>query len=95
MFEIDLHHMNYDTALKIFVQKYNSFFKQNGKVEIRIIHGYGAGVLDGNAVIRENLRKFLAKNRDSLSYRLDMNLGVTYVTPKTSLKLSKNEKKRI
>ncbi|MGL4402242.1 MAG: Smr/MutS family protein [Fusobacteriaceae bacterium] len=93
MFEIDLHHMNFETALKIFIQKYNHFYKQNGKGEVRVIHGYGSGVLDKNSVICTKIREYFSRNKGNLRYRLDMNPGVTYVTPLKLLSVSKKKKK--
>ncbi|MGL4253066.1 MAG: Smr/MutS family protein [Fusobacteriaceae bacterium] len=93
MFEIDLHNMNFDTALKIFIQKYNNFYKQGGKGEVRVIHGYGAGVLDRNPVICTKIREYFSRNRENLRYRLDMNPGVTYVTPLKLLSVPKKKKK--
>lgn len=94
MFEIDLHHMNFETALKIFIQKYNHFYRQGGKGEICIIHGYGSGVLDHSPVIGTKIREYLSRNKGNLKYRLDMNPGVTYVTPLKTLPLPKKKKKR-
>lgn len=96
MLEIDLHHMNYDTALKIFIDKYNSAFRKGYRDEIRIIHGYGSISLDSTSVIRTKLREYLSRNRTCLSVRLDMNPGVTYVIPILPLpsKKKKNAKKK-
>ena len=71
--EIDLHNLDYKIALAV--------FKRKDKREILIIHGYGANKLDHNPVLARNLRLFLSKNKDKLSYRLSINPGVTYVTP--------------
>lgn len=87
MLEIDLHQMNFDTALKIFIEKYNQALRKGYRGEICVIHGYGAGHLDKTPVIRTKLREYLGRNRIFLSVRLDMNPGVTYVTPKVSLPL--------
>ncbi|MGL5122892.1 MAG: Smr/MutS family protein [Fusobacteriaceae bacterium] len=81
MKEIDLHHMNSDDALKIFIIKYNNFFKSGYRDEIRIIHGYGSGTLLSTDIIRTKLRIFLKKNSSKLNFRLDLNPGVTYVKP--------------
>lgn len=94
MFEIDLHHMNFDTALKIFIQKYNQFQKIEKNREICVIHGYGSGVLDRNSVIGTKIREYFSRNRENLKYRLDLNPGVTYVTPLKPLTLPRRKKKR-
>ncbi|MGL4981132.1 MAG: Smr/MutS family protein [Fusobacteriaceae bacterium] len=93
MIEIDLHHMNFDTALKIFIERYNKLCKQGFKGEICIIHGYGAGVLDRNSVISGKIREYFSRNKDNLKYRLDMNPGVTYVTPIKPLAILKQKKR--
>ena len=36
-------------------------------------------------ILATNLRVFLSKNKDKLSYRLSINPGVTYVTPISKL----------
>lgn len=79
--EIDLHDMDYTTALKVFINKYNSLYKAGYRKEIRVIHGYGAGTLLGKGVIREKIRGYFSRNGEYLKYRLDLNPGVTYVTP--------------
>lgn len=79
--EIDLHGMNYEDALRIFIQKYNEILKKKEKREICVIHGYGSKRLDSSAVLRENLRNYLSKQKGKLKYRLDLNPGVTYVVP--------------
>lgn len=75
--EIDLHNLDFKLALSIFKRKY--------KREILIIHGYGANKLDHTPILARNLRIFLSKNKDKLSYRLSINPGVTYVTPISKL----------
>lgn len=92
MHEIDLHDMNYDTALKIFVQKYNHIYRSGYKGEIKIIHGYGSGSLLSTDIIRTKIRQYLNKNKNHLKIRLDMNPGATYVTPLTLLPIKKNKK---
>ena len=79
--EIDLHNLDYKVALALFKKKYNDAIKRKDKREILIIHGYGANKLGHNPVLATNIRLFLSKNMDKLSYRLDINPGVTYVTP--------------
>ena len=79
--EIDLHNLDYKVALALFKKKYNDAIKRKDKSEILIIHRYGANKLEHNAVLATNIRLFLSKNKDKLSYRLDINPGVTYVTP--------------
>ena len=79
--EIDLHNLDYKVALALFKKKYNDAIKRKDKREILIIHGYGANKLEHNPVLATNIRLFLSKNKDKLSYRLDINPGVTYVTP--------------
>ncbi|MDY5306382.1 Smr/MutS family protein, partial [Fusobacterium gastrosuis] len=53
--------------------------------EILIIHGYGAYKLDHTPILAIKIREFLSRNKDKLEYRLDINPGVTYVTPKLKL----------
>ena len=65
----------------IFKKKYNEALKRKDKREILIIHGYGANKLGHIPILARNLRIFLSKNKDKLSYRLSINPGVTYVTP--------------
>lgn len=91
--EIDLHSMNYEDALKIFIQKYNEFLSQGYCGEICIIHGYGANRLEANPVIMGKLRSYLSKQQGKLLYRLDLNPGVTYVKPIERL-IWKGKKKR-
>ncbi|CAL7871875.1 Smr/MutS family protein [Fusobacterium necrophorum] len=79
--EIDLHGMNYEDALRIFIQKYNEMIRKKEKKEICVIHGYGSKRLDSSAVLQEKLRKFLSKQKGKLFYRVDLNPGVTYVMP--------------
>ena len=40
--EIDLHHMNFDDALRVFITKYNLLYKKGERREIMVIHGYGS-----------------------------------------------------
>ncbi|MGL5124492.1 MAG: Smr/MutS family protein [Fusobacteriaceae bacterium] len=91
--EIDLHDMDYETALKVFINKYNSLYKSGYIREIRVIHGYGAGTLLGKGVIREKIRGYFSRNTEYLKYRVDLNPGVTYVTPFGLLPLKKGRKK--
>ena len=79
--EIDLHNLDFRLALSIFKRKYNEALKRKDKRKILIIHGYGANKLGHIPILATNLRMFLSKNRDKLSYRLSINPGVTYVTP--------------
>ena len=79
--EIDLHNLDFRLALSIFKRKYNQALKRKDKREILIIHGYGANKLGHIPILVTNLRIFLSKNKDKLSYRLSINPGVTYVTP--------------
>ena len=79
--EIDLHYMNFDDALRVFITKYNALYKRGERKEIKVIHGYGSKTLDGEAVIRTKLRAYFSRNRDCVKVRLDLNEGVTYVTP--------------
>lgn len=93
MKEIDLHHMNSEDALKIFVIKYNILFKEGYRGEIKIIHGYGSGTLLSTDIIRTKLRIFLKKNSSSLNFRLDLNPGITYVKPIKNLEINTSKKK--
>ena len=83
--EIDLHNLDFKVALSVFKKKYNEALKRKDKREILVIHGYGANKLGHKAVLEINLRNFLSNNRDKLNYRLDINPGVTYVTPISKL----------
>ena len=44
--EIDLHQMNFDDALRVFITKYNSLYKKGERREIMVIHGYGSKFLE-------------------------------------------------
>ena len=79
--EIDLHSLDFRLALSIFKRKYNEALKRKDKRAILIIHGYGDNKLGHIPLLATNLRIFLSKNKDKLSYRLSINPGVTYVTP--------------
>ncbi|MGL6063535.1 MAG: Smr/MutS family protein [Fusobacteriaceae bacterium] len=89
MKEIDLHQMNSDDALKIFIIKYNNFFKSGYRDEIKVIHGYGSGTLLSTDIIRTKLRFFLKKHSSALNFRLDLNPGITYVKPIKVLNVNK------
>ena len=73
--EIDLHGMNYEDALRIFIQKYNEILKKKEKREICVIHGYGSKRLDSSAVLRENLRNYLSKQKGKLKIKSRLNVG--------------------
>ena len=92
--EIDMHYMNYDDSLIVYITKYNDLFKSGEKKEIKVIHGYGSKTLDGEAVIRTKLRAYFSRNRDCVKVRLDLNEGVTYVTPLKNLPLPKKKNKK-
>ena len=79
--ELDLHSLDFKVALSVFKKKYNEALKKKDRREILVIHGYGDNKVGHKAVLATNLRNFLSNNRDKLSYRLDTNPGVTYVTP--------------
>ena len=83
--ELDLHNLEFKVALSVFKRKYNEALKKKDRREILVIHGYGANKLGHKAVLATNLRNFLSNNRDKLSYRLDINPGITYVTPMSKL----------
>ena len=91
--EIDLHYMNFDDALKVFITKYNKLYKAGDRKEIMVIHGYGSKHLESTPVIRTKIRDFFARNRDCVKMRLDMNPGVTYVTPLKPLPTPKRKKR--
>ena len=91
--EIDLHDMDYETALKVFISKYNSIYRTGYTKEIKVIHGYGAGTLLGKGVIKEKIRGYFSRNGEFLKYRLDLNPGVTYVTPFGLLPVVKGRRK--
>lgn len=91
--EIDLHQMNFDDALKVFVTKYNFLYKRGIRKEIMVIHGYGSKFLDSTPVIRTKIRDYFLRNKDCVKMRLDMNPGVTYVTPLKPLSLPKKKKR--
>lgn len=92
--EIDLHYMNFDDALKVFVTKYNRLYKQGERKEIMVIHGYGSKYLDRTPVIRTKIREYFSRNKDCVKMRLDLNPGVTYVTPIKPLPIPAKKKKR-
>lgn len=79
--EIDLHSLDFKTAISLFKKKYNLALSSKDRREIMLIHGYGAYKFEHNAVLAKKIREYLAKNTDKLNYRLDINPGVTYVTP--------------
>ncbi len=85
--EIDLHNLDSKVAINIFIKKYNEAISQKDHREILIIHGYGAKKLEHEPIIAKNIRKFLAKHKSKLNYRLSINPGVTYVTPILKLNL--------
>lgn len=91
--EIDLHYMNFDDALKVFIHKYNNLYKKGERKEIMVIHGYGSKYLDSTPVIRTKIRDYFSRNKDYVKMRLDMNPGVTYVTPLKPLPLPKKKRK--
>lgn len=68
--EIDLHGMNYEDALRIFIQKYNEMIRKKEKKEICVIHGYGSKRLDSSAVLRENYESFYQSKRANYSIEL-------------------------
>ena len=80
--EIDLHQMNFDDALRVFITKY-----------IMVIHGYGSKFLDSTPVIRTKIREYFLRNKECVKMRLDMNPGVTYVMPLKPLPLPKKKKR--
>lgn len=95
--EIDLHNLNFDDALKIFITKYNKLYKSGERKEIMVIHGYGSNRLDFTPVIKIKIRDFFSRNKEYLKVRLDLNPGVTYITPLKLLPIQnkkKNKKKR-
>ena len=55
--EIDLHQMNFDDALRVFITKYNSLYKKGERREIMVIHGYGSKFLDSTPVIRTKIKR--------------------------------------
>lgn len=55
--EIDLHQMNFDDALRVFITKYNSLYKKGERREIMVIHGYGSKSSNKN----KNKRVFFEK----------------------------------
>ncbi len=81
MYEIDLHFMCSETALKLFIEKYNNIYRSGYRGEIKIIHGYGSSSLNSTDIIRQRIRSFLLRNKENLKMRIDINQGVTYVTP--------------
>lgn len=79
--EIDLHDLNYDDALKIFIDRYNVLYKKGERKEILVIHGYGSKRLESVPVIRTKIREYFLRNRDCVKMRIDLNQGVTYILP--------------
>lgn len=92
--EIDLHYMNYDDALRVFILKYNALYKKGERKEIKVIHGYGSKFLDSEAVIRTKIRQYFSKHKECVKMRVDLNPGVTYVMPIKNLPLPKKSGKR-
>lgn len=90
---IDLHGMFYEDALRIFIQKYNAVLKKRDQKEICVIHGYGSKRYESVDVLRTQLRQYFSRNRDKLSYRLDLNPGVTYVKPLVALEWKGKKRK--
>lgn len=70
--EIDLHQMNFDDALRVFITKYNSLYKKGERREIMVIHGYGSKFLDSTPVIRTKIREYFLRNKECVKMRLDM-----------------------
>lgn len=81
MNSIDLHLMCSETALRAFREKYNEFYREGSRSEIKVIHGYGSGSLSSSDVIRQKLRNYIMRNKEYMRLRIDLNQGVTYVTP--------------
>lgn len=77
--EIDLYNFDFKLVLNIFKRKYNKVLKRKDKREILIIYGYGVNKLGYIFILVINLRVFLFKNKDKLSYRFLINFGVIYV----------------
>lgn len=83
--DIDLHHMNRNEAIRFFVSKYNEIFKDGYRGSINVIHGYGSSGKGG--VIKKTFKEFLNTHKKYLSYTVDVNPGVTIVTPIKSIPL--------
>ena len=66
MYEIDLHFMCSETALKLFIEKYNNIYRSGYRGEIKIIHGYGSSSLNSTDIIRQRIRSFLLRNKENL-----------------------------
>lgn len=91
--EIDLHDMNYEDALRIFIIKYNEILRKKDNKEICIIHGYGSKQLESSAVLKRKLQSYLSRQKGKLTYRLTLNPGVTYVKPISVLEWKGKKKK--
>lgn len=90
--EIDLHNLNFDDALRVFISKYNKLYKIGERKEIMVIHGYASNRLDFTPVIKIKIREYFSRNKEYLKVRLDLNPGVTYVTPLKLLPIINNKK---
>ena len=86
--ELDLHGYTWSEARTRFVDFYNQALASGkGRVELTIIHGWGASGQGGT--LRSRLRHFLSGFRDNLEFTpgedVDGNRGCTYVTPLENL----------
>lgn len=79
--KIDLHHLTVNEALRIFIEKYNKYYKTEKKIEV--IHGYGSGGQGGK--IKKAFHKFLSNNKEFLQSEVSLNPGLTYIYPKKKL----------
>jgi hypothetical protein len=84
--KIDLHHLNVNDAIRIFIEKYNENYKKEEKIEV--IHGYGSGGKGGK--IKKEFQKFIKQNNKFLKYEIPLNPGATYIYPKKMLPPYKN-----
>jgi hypothetical protein len=78
---IDLHHLSVNKAIRVFIEKYNKYYKFENQIEV--IHGYGSSGQGGK--IKKDFHKFLSKNKEFLTFEIGLNPGLTYIYPKKKL----------
>lgn len=83
--QIDLHGLTVAEATRTFARFYNRSLASGSRARIEVIHGYGSSGAGG--VIKERLRKFLAKHAECFEDVVESlsNPGVTYVYPKRAI----------
>src|SRR5437016_851488 len=94
MFELDLHGLTVDEALRVFVDSYNRHVRSGSREPLRIIHGYGSTEKGGK--IRPKIRTLLETAAASLDWKsgedlLEGNPGITIVYPRKILHARENQ----